>query len=469
VVATPGRLCDLMRRKALNFSAVSIAILDEADEMLNMGFQEDLDTILGAMPETVNTWLFSATMPSGVAAISRKYLEKPAEITIGTRNQSATNISHIVYSLQHSHRYVALKRLLDAEKDMFGLIFRRTRREAQELSDALTRDGYPAEALHGDLSQAQRDSVMRRFRNRQMHLLIATDVAARGLDIDDITHVIHYDLPDDLDVYTHRSGRTARAGKSGFSVVFASPSERYRLRSLERTLRITFTAGKVPDGREACKRTLLEMAQKLAATDIHPAAIADYLPPITEALQALTKEELVARFVATELKNYHAKHGTTTDINAPSASSAHASARGTDRPVRGPAGRRQEDGPMHRFQIDIGRNDNANEGAIVRLVCECSDITSSMIGKIVMANTSSFFDVQTPAAEQVRTGVSNAQFDGRPVAIRDAAAGAGDDDSRHHSTRPGQRPPYRQHGGGGGYRDRNSGGGGYRGPQRRDR
>jgi ATP-dependent RNA helicase DeaD len=429
VVATPGRLCDLMRRKAVPFADVKIAVLDEADEMLNMGFQEDLDLILEAMPDGVNTWLFSATMPSGVAAIARKYLSKPVEITVGTRNQSAANLTHVVYPLQHAHRYVALKRLLDSEAAMFGLVFRRTRRETQELSDALTRDGYPAQALHGDLSQAQRDSVMRSFRHRQMRLLVATDVAARGLDVDDITHVIHYDLPDDLDVYTHRSGRTARAGKSGVSWVFASPSERYRLRLLERNLKITFTVGKVPDGREACRRMLLAMATKLAATEVQPATLADFLPPVAAVFATLSKDDLVARLTAAEIKRYHAMHGTMTDVNAPFAAAPAG---------RSPAGRRPDDGPMHRFQIDIGRRDRANEGAIVRLVCESAGITSAMIGRIVMEDGSSGFEVQAQVAEQVRDGLHGAQFDGRPVFLRDAVAGGAS------ARRPPDRSPPRR-------------------------
>ncbi len=450
VVATPGRLCDLMRRKALDLSGVTTAVLDEADEMLNMGFKEDLDLILDALPDEVSTWLFSATMQGGVAAIARKYLDKPFEITIGTRNQSAANLVHIAYLLQRAHRYVALKRLLDVETEMFGLIFRRTRREAQELADALVRDGYPAEALHGDLSQSQRDSVMRHFRNRQVHLLIATDVAARGLDIDDITHVIHYDLPDDLEVYTHRSGRTARAGKSGVSLVFASPSENFRLRQLERTLRIRFTVGKVPDGREACRRMLLAMAAKLAATDVVHAAIADYLPPVVEVFQSLTKDQLVAHLVAAEVKHYHATHGTTTDLNASSATPARHEGHAVRGPQsahapRSPGSRREADGPMHRFQIDIGRRDRANEGAIVRLVCENAGIQSSTIGRIAMEENASFFEVQAQAAEQVRGGLRQARFDGRPVALRDAVAGGRTGDGmRPNSARGASQRPFHQ-------------------------
>ena len=434
VVATPGRLCDLMRRKALNFTGVTVAVLDEADEMLNMGFQEDLDLILAALPDTSRTWLFSATMPAGVATISRKYLDKPVEITIGKRNQSAENLEHVVYLLQHAHRYVALKRLLDSEAAMFGLLFRRTRHETQELAEALTRDGYPAESLHGDLSQAQRDSVMRNFRRKQMSLLVATDVAARGLDVDDITHVIHYDLPADLDVYTHRSGRTARAGKSGVSWVFASPAERYRLRLLERNLKIEFTLGKVPDGREACRRKLLDMAAKLAATEVHPAALADFLPPVTAALESLSKEDLVARLVASEIKHYHATHGTSTDVNASnSPAPSGPGGRGGPRP---PAQRPREDGPMHRFEVDIGHRDRANAGAIVRLVCESADIPSAMIGRITMDHNVSSFEVQDAVAEQVLTGLHAALFDGRPVRVRDAAAGARNDPRDDPRKRP---------------------------------
>ncbi len=428
VVATPGRLCDLMRRKAINLTGVNVAVLDEADEMLNMGFQEDLDAILGALPDASRTWLFSATMPQGVAAIARKYLDKPMEITIGKRNEAAANLVHVVYLLQHAHRYVALKRLLDSEASMFGLLFRRTRREAQELSEALTRDGYPAESLHGDLSQAQRDHVMGNFRRRQMSLLVATDVAARGLDVDDITHVIHYDLPADLDVYTHRSGRTARAGKSGVSWVFASPPERYRLRLLERNLKIEFAVGKVPDGREACRRKLLEMAAKLVATEVHPAALADYLPPVTAAFEALSKEDLVARLVAVEVKHYQTTHGTAADVNASAAAAPHHRAAATGpgasrRPQAPAAGQRPDDGPMRRFEVDIGLRDRANAGAIVRLVCESASIPSAMIGRITVDHNLSSFEVQAAVAANVWEGLQTALFDGRPVRVREGAAG----------------------------------------------
>ncbi len=449
VVATPGRLCDLMRRKALDFTGVSVAVLDEADEMLNMGFQEDLDTILDALPDAACTWLFSATMPQGVATISRKYLNKPVEITIGKRNEAAANLVHVVYLLAHAHRYVALKRLLDSEAAMFALVFRRTRHETQELAEALTRDGYPAESLHGDLSQAQRDSVMRSFRRKQMSLLVATDVAARGLDVDDITHVIHYDLPADLDVYTHRSGRTARAGKSGVSWVFASPAERYRLRLLERNLKIEFTLGKVPDGREACRRKLLDMAVKLAATEVHPSALADFLPPVAAAFESLSKDDLVARLVASEIKHYHATHGTNTDVNASASQAAHPAARPGARSPRAPGARPHEDGPMRRFEVDIGLRDRANAGAIVRVVCESANIPSAMIGRITVDHNVSSFEVQEQVAEQVLEGLHAALFDGRPVRVRDAAAPAGGaprDDSRKHRPAPHGGPRPHQHG-----------------------
>ncbi len=441
VVATPGRLCDLLRRKAVPLAGVTVAVLDEADEMLNMGFQEDLDIILDALPEEACTWLFSATMPPGVAKISRKYLENPVEITVGKRNEAAANLTHVVYLLQHVHRLAALKRLLDSEVAMFGLIFRRTRRETQELAEALVRDGYPAEALHGDLSQAQRDHVMNSFRRRQMSLLVATDVAARGLDVDDITHVIHYDLPDDLDVYTHRSGRTARAGKSGLSWVFASPAERYRLRLLERNLKITFQTGRVPDGREACRRKLLEMATTLAATEVHPAALHDYLPTVDAALASLSREDLVARLVAMEIKAYHATHGTQIDVNAPDGPVPHQSRQagpGARRPS-GPGMRPSADGPMQRVEVDIGVRDRANAGAIVRLVCEHANITSNQIGRITVDHNRSCFEVQEAVAAQVLEGLEAALFDGRPVRVR-RAVGAPPSASREDRPRPRATP-----------------------------
>ena len=417
VVATPGRLLDIIQRGAIDLGQIRVAVLDEADEMLDMGFQEDLERIIKSLPEGRKTWMFSATMGKEVAGIARRYLHDPVEVTIGARNQAAPNITHHCYTVNASSRYASLRRLIDMTPDLFGLVFRRTRRDTQELADMLSRDGYAAEPLHGDLSQVQRDSVMGRFRRRQVRLLIATDVAARGIDVDDITHIIHYDLPDDIDVYTHRSGRTARAGKSGFSIIFVTPAERYRIGLLERRLKIRFVDQLVPDGVEVCRQRLLHMAERLAAQTIDEEALAPFLPALDARLAGLTREDLLKRVLANELARIKGAHVSHQNLNA-GAPAASAAKRG------GPPRTEREAGPMHTFEMNVGRGDGINEGAIVRLVCEHGAIQSRQIGSIRMNANNTFFDVAADTAAQIRDGLREAQLDGNPVKIRDAEPGS---------------------------------------------
>ena len=302
IVATPGRLLDLINRRVVKPACISHVILDEADEMLNMGFQEDIDAILNHMPGEKRIWLFSATMPPGVAAIARNYLTAPLEVTVGGKNQSPKNIAHTCYVILEKHRYPALKRIIDFSPGMFGLIFCRTRNETRTVAEALVGDGYQAEALHGDLSQDQRDYVMRKFRSGAVQLLVATDVAARGLDVDDITHVINYNLPDETETYTHRSGRTARAGKSGASVVLVNKKEMYKIRRVERLNKIRFYFGKIPDGRDICQKQLLGLVEKIATTRVNRQEMDAYLPAVYEALEKFDKKELIDRFISAEFK-----------------------------------------------------------------------------------------------------------------------------------------------------------------------
>ncbi len=410
VVATPGRLLDLLQRGALALEEVAVTVLDEADEMLDMGFQEDLERILKALPATVHTWMFSATMSREVAAIAHRHLKNPVEVTVGTRNQAADNIVHHCYTVHPSHRYASLKRILDMTPEIVALVFRRTRRDTQELAEMLVRDGYSAEPLHGDLSQTQRDAVMGRFRRRQLRLLIATDVAARGIDVEDITHIIHYDLPDEIELYTHRSGRTARAGKSGCSVVFIAPADRHRIGQMERRLRIRFIEQQVPDGAEICRRRLLAMASRLAALQVDDKAVAKLLPPVEEALANLSKQDLVRRLVAAELERFKGSHVSAQNLNAGGGGAPAARA---DRHPRA-------SGPMHAFEIDAGSADGINEGAIVRLVCERGALGSNCIGGIRIGVRSSLFEVAGEVAGQVREGMREALLDGRAVRLRDA-------------------------------------------------
>ncbi|MBW2193569.1 MAG: DEAD/DEAH box helicase, partial [Deltaproteobacteria bacterium] len=279
IVATPGRLLDLINRKAVKLGTVAYAVLDEADEMLNMGFQEDIDDILERTPADKRTWLFSATMPAAAAKIADTYMTRPVTITVGSPNKAAENISHACYVIKQKDRYAALKRMIDYTPDIFGLIFCRTRVETQTVADKLMKDGYNAEPLHGDLSQMQRNQVMKKFRERTLQLLVATDVAARGLDVDDITHVINYNLPDEPERYTHRSGRTARMGKSGVSIVLVNTREARRLKELESKSGIRFESKRVPSGRAVCEKQLYAMVQRLVSTEVNDKEIDHYLPP----------------------------------------------------------------------------------------------------------------------------------------------------------------------------------------------
>jgi len=309
IVATPGRMQDMIRRNLANISSIGYCVLDEADEMLNMGFYEDIKSILSHTPKEKKTWLFSATMPKEVAKIAKKFMKDPIEITVGSKNKGTSNVSHEYYLVNHRNRYDALKRLADANPDIFSVIFCRTKRDTQKVAEKLIEDGYNAAALHGDLSQNQRDLVMKSFRTRQIQMLVATDVAARGIDVDDITHVINYQLPDEIETYTHRSGRTGRAGKSGVSMVIISKSEVRKIRTIEKIIQQKFEEKSIPDGKEICKTQLFHLANDIKKTEINH-EIDPYLPNINEALEDFSKEEIIKKFFSVEFTrffNYYQK------------------------------------------------------------------------------------------------------------------------------------------------------------------
>ena len=411
IVATPGRLLDLMERKAVKLSRVSYAILDEADEMLNMGFKEDIDRILDSMPVHIRVWLFSATMPKGVAAIARTYLTDPLEISLGEQNRTPENIEHTCYVIHEKNRYQGLKRIIDYTPDIFGLVFCRTRKETQTVAETLMQDGYQAEALHGDLSQAQRDYVMRKFRRGTVKILVATDVAARGLDVDDITHVIHYRLPDESEIYTHRSGRTARVGKSGTSIALINVKEKGRINMLEKKGNLKFQFGKIPNGRAICKRQLFNLVDKIVQTDVNQEGIADYLPAIYDSLEDLDKKELIKRFVSAEFSRFLEYYQDAGDINVKSSREASA----VHKPVKKRAyfkGKKTQ-----RFFISVGKLDKINKGAIVRLICDNSGIRSDLIGDIDLNREFSFFEVEKSASRNIRKSFANARLNGRPVQV----------------------------------------------------
>ena len=425
VVATPGRLLDLIRRKAINLTKVNRVVLDEADEMLNMGFQEDIDAILDTISDQAKIWLFSATMPKGVEAISRNYLNDPVKVTIGNRNTGAENILHSCYVVQEKDRYEALRRILDSTPDIFGLVFCRTRRNTQEVAENLMRDGYRAEALHGDLSQTQRDYVMRKFRQKNIRVLVATDVAARGLDVDDITHVINYAMPDDELAYTHRSGRTARAGKSGNSIVLINPRERYRISTLENRCKIRFEFGKIPNKNDICQKQLFSFVEEIFMTEVNYEKIEHYMPQIYETFGAMEKENLIDIIISRKFGGLLEAYRHAPDIDASSTKQqySHGQRRDsgkyqkTNGNYQKGGHNRVSRGPSKRFFISIGKMDKVREGAIVKLICDNAGIKSGLIGDIEMKREFSFFDIEKKAAAKVSAGMRKVKFDGRPVKV----------------------------------------------------
>ena len=408
IVATPGRLLDLMHRGVVSTSQIRFVVLDEADEMFTMGFQEDIDEILKQTPDTRRTWLFSATMPAAAQRIAKTYMQNPIELSVGQRNRGAENIEHIYYVIKEKDRYEALKRLIDFEPDIYGLVFCRTRAETRTVAEKLSHEGYNAEALHGDLSQDQRNRVMRGFRDRTLHILVATDVAARGIDVEDISHVIHYNLPDDTERYTHRSGRTARAGKSGFSLILVNSREVRRLSEIESRAGMRLKRGKIPQGRDICEKQLLAIVKKMAAVEVRHSDIASYLPLAQKALGNLSKEELIERFVSVEFNRFLSDYRDSHDLNVRSVKPKERAGRVSEK----------ADKDVRRFFINIGRLDKINEGAIVRLVCDKTGIGSKKIGQIDLKREFSFFDVDKRVADKVLHGLKNAKLDNRSVTIK---------------------------------------------------
>jgi len=430
IVATPGRLVDLINRKAIVLQEVQCVVLDEADEMLNMGFKEDIDMILRQTPEEKNVWLFSATMPKEVAEIAKNYMTNPLEVSIGHKNQGNQNIDHIYYSVKEKDRYAALKRLIDVNPDIFGLVFCRTRHETQSVAEKLSKDGYNAEPLHGDLSQAQRDNVMKRFRERTLQLLVATDVAARGIDVDDITHVIHYQLPDDIENYTHRSGRTARAGKKGESLVLINTREGYKIRSIEKQIRTDFTVGKIPTAQEICGLQLTSLIGKIKDTEVKEKEIEKFLPAIFADFEDFSKEEVIKKFISVEFNRFIDYYGKAGDISADGGrdsgrdrdSRDRDSRDSRDRDARGDRGERRErtdrnDEGKTRFFVSIGKRDGLNPGGLLRMICDEAGLTSSHIGKIDVLPTFSFFEADDVHTTKILSTVNGANYEGNQVNV----------------------------------------------------
>jgi len=412
IVATPGRLIDLIGRGAARLSSVTTVILDEADEMLNMGFLDSINEILEEVPEGRRTLLFSATMSSEISSIARKYMDNPIEITIGTKNSSAENVSHAYYLVHARDKYKVLKRIADFEPDIYGIVFCRTRKETQEVASKLINDGYNADALHGDLSQVQRDTVMQKFRIRNLQLLVATDVAARGLDVDDLTHIINFSLPDDTDVYTHRSGRTGRAGKAGISISLVHLREKHILQQIERKVKKSFKAIPIPTGSEICGKQLFNWVNKLETVVTDHQEIEKFLPEIKEKLAGLDREELLKRVVALEFDRFLDDYRHGEDLIDPVSEKESTFGRSGRRDAR-----EQYPGNYTRLFINLGKTDGFYPDQLIDLVNTNTKGRKVPIGKIDLLKTFSFFEVEAGYANDLIEALNNATFMDRRVAV----------------------------------------------------
>lgn len=417
LIATPGRLLDLVKRKAVNLGTVQTVILDEADEMLNMGFKEDLDAILQRTPATKRVGLFSATMPKEVRRIANNYMTDTEEIVVGIRNSSAANIHHDFYMMKEKDRYYALKRILDFYPEIFGLVFCRTRRETGMIAEKLEKEGYNATPLHGDLSQSQRDSAMKRFRDRTVKILVATDVAARGLDVYDISHVINYNLPDDLEIYTHRSGRTARAGKSGISITLINTRETNRIKQLEKNLNIKIIHRQIPDAEDICEKQMYALMDKVVSTPVDDEAINRYWPVIYNKLKKYPLEEIILKFISTELNTFLDYYKNTGNLNAKKEADNNDRRKNRASFAKEDGYRRNLQGTSQRLFINLGERQNMNKGALVRLVCTEAGITSENVGRISILGGYSFFEVDKQVAEKVLQKMKSGTYEGKNFAV----------------------------------------------------
>ncbi len=422
IVATPGRLIDLMHRGVAKLDAVENVVLDEADEMLNMGFTESIDEILAGVPAERNTLLFSATMGREIERIAKSYLHDYKEIVVGSRNEGAENVNHIYYMVHARDKYLALKRVVDYFPNIYGIVFCRTRRETQEVADLLIRDGYNAEALHGDLSQAQRDLTMQKFRQHHTQLLVATDVAARGLDVEDLTHVINYGLPDDVENYTHRSGRTGRAGKRGTSISIIHVKEKGRVRIIEKVIGKEFEAGTLPEPQEICTKQLYKVMDELERIEVDDNEIAPFLPEIYRKLDWLTKEDLVKRIVSREFGHFLRYYANAPQIEQPTgrrerAERGEKGTRGDRKERRAENGAHKAEEGYTRLFINLGKRDNFFAREIINLVNRYVRDSKIEIGRIDLTTNCSFFEIPTEDVPEVMSKMKRAKAGDRKVVV----------------------------------------------------
>lgn len=441
IVATPGRMQDMINRGLVNIKNIDFCILDEADEMLNMGFYDDICSILSDTPDEKNTWLFSATMPAEVARIGKQFMSNPVEITVGHKNSGSATVSHEFYVVNARDRYEALKRLADANPDIFSVVFCRTKRDTQAVAEKLIEDGYNAAALHGDLSQAQRDGVMKAFRGRQVQMLVATDVAARGIDVDNVTHVVNYQLPDEIETYNHRSGRTGRAGKLGTSIVIVTKSEIRKIHSIEKIIKQKFEEKTIPSGIEICEIQLLHLANKIHDTEVDH-EIDSYLPAIYEVFQDLTKEELVKRMVSVEFNRFLSYYKSKRDL----------SSQGGDR-ERSSEPREIRAGDPVRYFINIGARDDFDWMQLKDFLKETLDLGRDDVFKVDVKEGFSFFNTDGEHTAKVMEVLNGYELHGRRINVEISKNDGGSNSSRRDHNGRGERRGF------GGGRDRDSRGG----------
>lgn len=413
IVATPGRLIDLMNRGVAKLGAVSNVVLDEADEMLNMGFSEDLNTILAGVPEERNTLLFSATMSKEIEKIARTYLHDPKEIVVGSRNEGAENVNHIYYMVSAKDKYLALKRIVDFHPRIYAIIFCRTKVETQDIADKLIKDGYNAESLHGDLSQQQRDLTMQKFRQHLTQLLVATDVAARGLDVDDLTHVINYGMPDDIENYIHRSGRTGRAGKKGTSIAIVHTREKGKIKQVERHLGKNFQVGEMPSPEEICKKQLYKVMDQIVKTDVDEEQIAPFMQDISRYFEFVDKDELIKKIVSVEFGKFLDYYANAPEVRIETGKKSRDEER-RERKERGRGGRRQTEEGYSRLFINLGKKDGFYPGEVMQFINRYVK-GHVAVGHIDLQNTFSFIEVGNNDAEKVMSGLTGVNYKGREV------------------------------------------------------
>ena len=431
VIGTPGRTKDLIKRKKLNIGRIARIILDEADEMLTMGFKEDLQMILSHTPKEKQTLLFSATMSQKVVAITQSYMNDPTKIAAAQMNITAENVEHMYYMVNAKDRYEVVKRIADINPNIYGIVFCRTRRETKDIANKLMNDGYNADTLNGDLSQAERDEVMGRFRKRQLQLLVATDVAARGLDVDDLSHIINFNLPDDFEIYVHRSGRTGRAGKKGISIAILHTREMRKIREIEKRTKISFSRKDVPTGMDICKTRLLSLIDKVENVDVDEQQIAQFMPDIYKKLEWLERDELIKHFVSTEFNRYLSYYKNARDINI-SSNSKNRGKKRRDNPNRNDRSLTSLSG----YYINIGFQSKMNPGRLMGLINECLRSSNAVIGNIEIMKTFSFFEIEKEYEEKLIKSFKGKKFAGISIQIeKDTGTGKRNSNSNQKSRR----------------------------------